>query len=273
MATVTTYQQWLADGSPWKPSNPSAALALACKAHGTVYGIIGDVTTHLKAKPPEDHCPYSATPWPVAQPYPYVLAIDIMTTSPVVAQRIIAAKRAGRLPCLKYINWTDADGRCWHTSWQASEATKTSTDTGHIHCSWRSDHVTCAHATGFDPFVNQTLEVDMDPQGQDIVKGVSNAQALADIWYATVGQTVEGGGSSTDGGRFKAPLRFKEIRTAIANLASNPPTLTQAQINALAKATADQLIASQTNSLTAADHAGIVADVQAALRAGTGAGK
>lgn len=268
MATVTTYAQWMADGAPWTPSNPSRALADAAKANRVGYGIIGD-TSHLKARKPEDHCPYSATPWPGAQPYPYVLAIDIMTVDPAVAQRIMDAKRKGRLPCLKYINWTDAANRCWHTSWQPNEATSTSDDRGHIHCSWRSDHATCTHAAGFDPFHDQPLEGDMNPNGQDIIKGVSNAQALADIWYATVGQTVEG--SSTDGGRFKAPLRFKEIRTGIAGLANSPVTLSQAQIDAIAQKTADRLIASNANTLTAADHAGVVADVKAALRAGTGA--
>jgi hypothetical protein len=267
MAIVTNYPQWLADGSPWNASTPSLALAAAARTHRTAYGIIGDVETHLKAQPPEDHCPYSATPWPTTQPYPYVLAIDLMTTAPEVAQRLLAARRSGRLPCLKYINWTDAAGGCWHTSWQPAEATHASTDTGHIHCSWRSDHVTCDHATNFDPFIEQDPEVDMDPNAQDIIKGISNAQALADIWFATVGQTVEGG--PTDGGRFKAPTRFKEIRTAITNLPGSL-TLPEAQIEAIAQKTADRLIASTRNSLTPADHAGIVKDVQAALRAGTG---
>ena len=165
--TVTTYQGWLNDGSPWKPSNPSTALANACKAHGVAYGIIGNVQTHLKAATPEDHCPYSHTPWPGTQPYPYVLAVDLMTTRLDVANRIIAAKRSGRLPCLKYINWTDQHGKVWHTSWEPTEKTVSSTDSGHIHCSWRTDHVLCNHATGFDPFVDQAPpapEVDVTPE-------------------------------------------------------------------------------------------------------------
>jgi hypothetical protein len=169
---------------------------------------------------------------------------------------------------LKYVNWTDSSGACWHTAWQSAETTRTSTDKGHIHCSWRSDHTTCDHATGFDPFIDQPLEADMDPNGQDIIKGVSNAQALADIWHATVGQTVEGG--TNDGGRFKAPPRFKEIRTAIANIPVPAISLTPEQIDTLAQKAADRVIASHANSLTAADHAAVVADVQAALRAGTG---
>ena len=268
MALVTTYQQWLAGGSPWTASSPSLAIAAACKAHGVAYGIIGNVETHLKAQPPEDHCPYSATPWLGMQPYPYVLAVDLMTTDVRVAQRFIAAKRGGRLPCLKYINWTDAGSRCWHTSWQPTEVTHPSSDTGHIHCSWRADHATCNHAKGFDPFIDQATEISMDPNGQDIIKGISNAQALADIWHATVGQTVEGAGSD-DGGRFKAPARFKEIRGAVASIPTATVTLSDTQINAIAQRTADRLISSDTNHLTVADHTAVVQDVQAALRAGT----
>ena len=42
-------------------------------------------------------------------------------------------------------------------------------------------------------------------------------------------------------------------------------TLTGAQVQAIA----DQLVASAANGLTATDHAGVVADVQAALSSGT----
>jgi hypothetical protein len=149
---VATYQQWLAAGQPWRPSNPSSAMAAHCKAHGVAYGIIGAVDTHLDVSYPEDHAPYSRSPWPGPQPYPYVLAVDLMTVDPVVARRLIAAKRGGQLPCLKYINWTDANGNCWHTSWQPDEVTRASSDRGHIHCSWRTDHVLCYHAAAVDPF-------------------------------------------------------------------------------------------------------------------------
>lgn len=151
--TVTNYAQWEADGAPWRAANPCLAIASACTAHGVGYGIIGDVATHLNVLFPEDHAPYSHTPWPGSQPYPFVLATDLYTTETQVAHNIIAAKLSGRLPCLKYINWTDEHGDCWHTSWQPTEVTVTSTDRGHIHCSIRTDHTVCNHATGFDPFV------------------------------------------------------------------------------------------------------------------------
>lgn len=149
--TVTTYQQWLADGSPWHPCNPVNALAVAAHNHGVGIGIIGDIS-HLTADPPQDHTPYSHTPWPGPQPYPYVMAIDLMTTDVNVANRLIDDKRSGRLPCLKYMNYTDGTGNCHHISWEPDESVVGSTDTGHIHLSFRTDHVLCAHATGYDPF-------------------------------------------------------------------------------------------------------------------------
>jgi hypothetical protein len=263
--TVTTYSGWLTAGSPWKPSNPSTALSAACKAHGYEFGIIGNVGQHLKAKVPEDHCPYSATPWPGAQPYPYVLAVDLMTTDPKVAQRIIAAKRSGRLPCLKYINWTDGAGRIWHTKWQPSEATTASTDGGHIHCSWRSDHATCNHATGFDPFIDQPAP---QPTGDDmtlgqIIPGISNEQAFADIWAMAV-QGRPGGDAVVS--RFKAPNGWSQVLSALAT-----GGITDAQVDAVAQKISAALVASNGNSLTPSDHAAVVKDVQAALRAGAGA--
>lgn len=148
---VTTYAGWVADGKPWHPSNPAQAMANACERHGVTFGIIGN-QDHLTADPPEDHTPYSHTPWPGAQPYPYVLAIDIMTTDPNVAQRIIAARESGAYPCVKYMNFTNAVGQVEHISWEPTESMVRSSDTGHIHLSFRTDHVLCGHT--FDPFIS-----------------------------------------------------------------------------------------------------------------------
>jgi hypothetical protein len=58
----------------------------------------------------------------------------------------------------------------------------------------------------------------------------------------------------------------KRIDAGIKQLLAAPPvTLTDAQVQAIA----DRLVASGANGLTAADHAGVVEDVKAALRAGT----
>lgn len=151
--TVTDYTGWVADGQRWTASSPVTALAHAAAAHGVSFGIIGD-HSHAVANPPEDHMPYSHTPWPGAQPYPYVLAIDLMTTNVAVANRIIAAKETGILPCLKYMNYTNAAGEVEHISWEPSENEHASSDAGHIHLSFRTDHVMCTHANGFDPFVD-----------------------------------------------------------------------------------------------------------------------
>lgn len=154
--TVTDYAGWVADGQRWDASNPAQAMANACERHGITFGILGD-HSHAVANPPEDHMPYSHTPWPGAQPYPYVLAIDLMTTDPGVAQRIIAAKQAGSFPCVKYMNFTNAAGQVEHISWEPNESEYHSSDTGHIHLSFRTDHVLCNHT--FDPFTVPTEPV------------------------------------------------------------------------------------------------------------------
>jgi hypothetical protein len=58
---------------------------------------------------------------------------------------------------------------------------------------------------------------------------------------------------------------IKRIDAGIASLLAAPATLSDAQVQAIA----DRLVASGANGLTAADHAAVVEDVKAALRAGT----
>jgi peptidoglycan hydrolase-like protein with peptidoglycan-binding domain len=152
---IPDYEQWVAAGRPWHPCAPVEFLAAACRKHGVGYGILGD-HRHETADPPEDHEPFSQTPWPNRQPYPFVFAIDIYTTDVRVARRMIAAKESGRLPCLKYMNFTNEHGQVEHISWQPAEAIHASSDAGHIHGSIRTDHVACSHAAGFDPFVDTT---------------------------------------------------------------------------------------------------------------------
>lgn len=213
--TVTTYQGWLADGSPWHASNPAHYLSAACTAHGVTYGILGNLA-HLTATTPQDHCPYSHTPWPLPQPYPAVMAIDLMTTDPKVARRIIEAKRSGRLPCLKYINWTDEAGNTWHTSWEPTESTTSSSDTGHIHCSMRTDHVVCNHAQGFDPFIEE-----------DFMATISQDSWDALIWrvegIAAGRETVEGG--PTKGKPIQLNVDLHQAQRDIQTLATAVVTL------------------------------------------------
>lgn len=158
--TATTYQGWLAEGSPAVPARPIVAMVAMFRRRGfTQTGYYPDLR-HLQASLPEDHCPYSHTPWPGSQPYPKILALDWMPlvegdakSLTAVARRIIADKDAGRAPWIKYINWTDEDGNCWHTSWQPDKVTKSSTDRGHVHISIRTDFADSAAADDWDPFV------------------------------------------------------------------------------------------------------------------------
>lgn len=144
--TATNYPEWVADGQPWRPAPVIAQLAAMLRGHGYTVYELGDMS-HLLADPPEDHTPYSHTPWPGPQPYPLVLALDVMPGGPVMwtilGERIVSARNAGvpGTEWIKYVNYTDHYGDCWHVSWEPDYARRPSTDTGHIHISARTDRV------------------------------------------------------------------------------------------------------------------------------------
>jgi hypothetical protein len=167
---VTNYWQWIADGSPWSPATCIADFAATMRGHDYTVYTLGDVENHLKAPTPEDHCPYSATPWPGTQPYPRVLACDIMPGGVLdwrtLGEKIHADKLAGRpgTEWIKYMNYEDRQGNCWHASWEGAYTRRSSTDRGHIHISGRTDHVN-AH-TGYDP-----LAADLRLESVDIDTG------------------------------------------------------------------------------------------------------
>src|SRR5262245_10787785 len=156
---VTTYAGWIADGKPWKNCQPINDFVATLRKHGyTGPGVgIGD-QAHLTANPPEDHCPYSHTPWPGPQPYPFVMAIDILAGEGLdwidLGGRLFDDKSSavpGTEP-IKYINWTDTDGNCWHDSWMPKHTRFASTDRGHIHISFRTDYVTSNIMALYDPY-------------------------------------------------------------------------------------------------------------------------
>jgi hypothetical protein len=157
--TVTTYVGWVNDGRPWKNCQPINDFIATLREHKyTGPGVgIGDLS-HLTANPPEDHCPYSHTPWPAPQPYPYVMAIDIMPNEGLdiieLGGRLFDDKSSsvpGTEP-IKYLNWTDSDGNCWHDSWMPNHTRFRSTDRGHIHISFRTDYVRSAIMATYDPY-------------------------------------------------------------------------------------------------------------------------
>ena len=165
---VSSYSEWVADGSPWHDCQPTRDLITMLRSHGySGPGVgLGDMS-HLTAPLPEDHCPYSHTPWPGAQPYPAVMAIDIMAGYGVdvvwLGGKLFDDKQSGveGTQPLKYMNWTDADGHCWHDSWMPSHARYASTDRGHIHLSWRTEYATSTIMQTYDPYGTSTMEDDM----------------------------------------------------------------------------------------------------------------
>lgn len=154
--TVTTYAGWVADGEPWHACQPVADFSATLKKHGYTVYVIGN-STHLHANPPEDHTPYSHTPWPGPQPYPAVLAMDIMPGGSLdwheLGRRLVADKNAGvpGTEAIKYINWTNSAGQCLHEKWEPNHQTSSSADTGHIHISFRTDYATSHVMANYDP--------------------------------------------------------------------------------------------------------------------------
>ena len=177
--TVTTYQGWLADGKPFRNCVPLLNFIATLRLHGyTGPGSgLGDLS-HLTASLPEDHCPYSHTPWPGAQPYPYILAIDIMPGQGLdiieLGGRLFDDKSsnvAGTQP-IKYLNWTDSDGNVWHDSWMPNHTRFRSTDSGHIHMSFRTDLVTSTVMASYDPYGGTDVTPEQATQLNAVFQGM-----------------------------------------------------------------------------------------------------
>jgi hypothetical protein len=150
-------RDWVRAGRPYVDSKPIAQFKATVSGHGyTVYTYPDK--SHLTASRPEDHTPFSGTGWPVPAPRWVGNAADIMPGKggPAdltrLARQIISDKDAGvpGTEWIKYMNWTDEDGRCWQTSWKNGKVTVPSTDKGHIHVSGRSDKVNETQAA-YDP--------------------------------------------------------------------------------------------------------------------------
>jgi hypothetical protein len=164
-------RDWVRAGRPYTQSKPTAALRATGLGHGwTVFGYPDK--SHLVASRPEDHTPFSATGSPIPAPRWIGNAVDIMPRGSSraamadlarLARQIIADKDAGvaGTEWIKYLNWTDEDGNCWHVSWESGHKVVTrSTDKDHIHVSGRSDKVNQVPAP-WDPWDR------MDGAGED----------------------------------------------------------------------------------------------------------
>jgi hypothetical protein len=151
------YYDWIKAGRPWTLAAPLVQLQRVLQGYGfTVYAYPDE--SHQKANLPEDHTSYSATGWPNTSPRWWAFAVDVMPKKSggmlelaSIAQQIIRDKDVGYpgTEWIKYINWTDSTGKTWQTSWKPNKATRTSSDTGHIHVSGRSDKTQAT--TPYDP--------------------------------------------------------------------------------------------------------------------------
>lgn len=239
---ITTYAGWLADGSPVQTARCVADFAATLRGHGYTVYTLGDIR-HLQADPPEDHCPYSNTPWPGVQPYPHVMALDVMPGGALdwraLGWRIVADKLAGvaGTEWIKYVNWTDAAGHCWHDKWQPGHVRTSSSDTGHIHISARTDYVNTG--TGYDPVAAILGGTMADPVFDHVMaSGQTFATDHNQIW-GRVRDSLAGGGRLD-----QALEKLDGLALAVEGLAAGVGP-TQEQVDAaVAKALADPAIQS-----------------------------
>lgn len=152
-------QAWKNNESPYKLCTPARDFMTTMVGHGYTVYYYPDLS-HQLADPPEDHTAYSATGYPDRSPYGYGFADDLMPhpdpkmpSLSAIARLMIAHKNAGRpeLAPLKYLNWTDDQGYCWHDTWTPNFARRSSTDRGHNHTSWRTDYQFSTLLAGYDP--------------------------------------------------------------------------------------------------------------------------
>ena len=80
----SAYYSWIADGKPFELATPVRQYRDALRAAGWAAASVGTIGdgAHLRAEPPQDHTPFSATGWPNHSPYPFVHAIDVSTPGP-----------------------------------------------------------------------------------------------------------------------------------------------------------------------------------------------
>jgi len=193
--TVDTYTEWVADGSPWHASKPAADFAKTLGGHGYTVYVVGN-HEHMTASTPEDHTPFSHTPWPGTQPYSAILACDIMPGGSVdwreLGRRIYEDKMANKpgTEAIKYMNWTDVAGACHHDSWQPNHVRKSSSDTGHIHISFRTDFVNSDAMAHYDPVLGSPAAPPASGV-QLVVDGGLGPKTIA-RWQTIMGTPVDG---------------------------------------------------------------------------------
>lgn len=158
---MSGFTDWEHAGEPYTDAQPVADFAATLRRRGYTVYTRGD-NSHMRADPPEDHTPFSATGWPVSSPRWYGHAADVMPPPagsglPSLARlgsQLVLDRNTGvaGASVIKYLNWTPA-GRTQprHDSWEPTHAVRDSSDAGHIHVSFRSDCTHSAAMAGYDP--------------------------------------------------------------------------------------------------------------------------
>lgn len=187
------FQTWAAKGRPWKLARPVMELNNWAADNGVkVKGTIGN-DGHLERDRPEDHTPFSSTPWPVALNDYWVCAIDLDNVNGLGAA-IERKATAGQYPWIKYMNHSHR-----HISFMGRVPAVSYSDDEHVHISVRSDWVD--RGIGFfAPWLE-----DDDVKSEDI-KAIADAVVRADIDYSDKGTQSFGGGV------FTAMLRLANIQ-------------------------------------------------------------
>ncbi|HTE68643.1 MAG TPA: hypothetical protein VK942_07790 [Actinomycetes bacterium] len=143
---IAAYYAWDGAGRPIEPARPIrefvGKMKVAFPKAANLFGWYAD-DAHYQANFPEDHTPYSRTPWPISpNPYPVVFATDVMhrldlgVDCGVLFPYWLAEAKAGRMPWLKYMIW-QAKLYSVRNNW-ASQANSGHFD--HVHLSGRTDH-------------------------------------------------------------------------------------------------------------------------------------
>lgn len=210
---MTSWQhaKWLAAGGHWQVAEPILQLVIILRYHGYTVYTLGD-KGHLDHVPPEDHTPYSETGWPIATPYGWVTACDIMPppaklglpSLQELGDVLTTDRQAGLKAAswIKYVNWGPVDNRhAVHDSWMPKFHRKTSGDVGHVHLSCRSDKIHFTGATGYDPVARLRGEVGHPPaatiengdEGMSLLRYSENAAV-----FLTDGRTARHVGSEEE---------------------------------------------------------------------------
>lgn len=252
MATgLTLYRAWVADGKPFQLAHPLVTIRDLLRGYGyTVYDIGDDA--HLTRTKPEDHTPYSQTGWPVASPYGWGFALDIMPPPkglPSLAElgaQLYADKQAAvdGVRWLKYMNWEPGDGGCYQDRWQPTHARSDSSDRGHIHLSARTDYQTSTAAVGYDPVARargEGMDVNLSRGKRVKPKLVGDRDSgtqLDDVWAHEVL-----GVSAYDGEKSERTKQLDRIEAALKAIPGADPVALEEMVRRVVREEIDKTVA------------------------------